>query len=210
MSRVRVLAFALFIVVQAASQDMSKVSSYTAPQEWKTNPFALFTAGRVARPDVVQMFPYPVPEDGPSTPPEQVNCTVSDGKTISVNYSTRHVKQKRPLLGDEWVTVFDNIIFVTDKRLTTAEAMSVPADDYTIAVPAHLRRVFLTLFMKRQKGGELRVPLSPTKLTLPAENSAISFQHTGGSCMMQIYTKNWDTQLSVEFTEDYANSAGEN
>lgn len=62
MSGVKMLALALFIVVQAVSQDAPK------------------------------MFPYPVPQDGPSSPPAQARCKFSDGKTITVDDSTRHVK----------------------------------------------------------------------------------------------------------------------
>src|ERR1700721_1948728 len=90
MSGVRVLAFALFVVVHAASQDPSK------------------------------MFPYPLPQDGPSSLPVQARCKFSDGKTITVDYSTRHVKTDlspfdlRPT-GGGWATVFNGITFVTDE-----------------------------------------------------------------------------------------------
>lgn len=213
MSGVKVLAFAVFIAVQAASQDGSKAFSYAAPPEWKANPFALFTAGQAARLDVFQMFPYPVPEDGPSSPPEQAQCRFSDGKTITVNYSTRHVKaaDRMQPFRDVWVTVFNDIILVTDESLTTVNGMSFPAGDYTVYVPQNTYpRAFLTVFMKRHKGGEAHVPLSATKLASPAENSAISFEHTGGSCMMHVNSKNWNTQLSVEFREKNADLPVEN
>jgi hypothetical protein len=202
MSGVKALAFALFVAaVQAASQDGSQVFSNTAPPGWKTNQSAVFAVGQAARAEVFQMFPYPVPADGPSGPQMQAQCKFSDGKAITVDYSTRHVKVHVPLFGDGWQTVFNDIKFVTDESLVTVKRLSVPAGDYTIAVPERSPMVFPILFMKRHTGGEFSMPMSVTKLASPAENSAISFEHTGGSCMMQVSEKNWSTQFSVEFRE---------
>jgi hypothetical protein len=199
----KVLTLALFIAVQAASQDMSKVLSYVAPQEWKTNPFASFTA---AWPDAFQMFPYPVPEDGPSGPPEQAQCRFSGGKRVTVNYSTRHLKAQdwdyRLPYKRIWVTVFDEIKFTTDESLVTVKGIGVPAGDYTISAgPIFGKRGGWTLYMRGNNGVELQVPMSERKLASPAENSAISFEHTGGSCVMRVNVKNGNTQASVEFTE---------
>jgi hypothetical protein len=207
MSGVKVLAFALFIVVQAASQDGSNFFSRAALQDWKTNPFASFTVPQPVWPDAIQMFPYPVPDDGPSSPPEQALCEFSDGKTIAVSYSTRNIKAGDGIsrFGDTWVTLFDDIIFVTDQNLLTVKGMSVPAGHYTIlANPNTYPRVFRSLTMKRHKGGELRVPVSLAYLASPAEKSAISFEHTGASCAMQVSLKSWKQQGSVEFTEKNA------
>jgi hypothetical protein len=55
--------------------------------------------------------------------------------------------------------------------------------------------------MREDKGAELRVPMSATKFPSPADKSAISFNHTGGSCTMQVNWKNENTQVSLEFTE---------
>jgi hypothetical protein len=131
---------------------------------------------------------------------------VSDGKTITVDYSTRHVKTDlspfdlRPT-GGGWATVFNDITFVTDEDLITVEGMSVRAGDYTIAPTVHLPMVAMKLAMKTHDGGELRVPMSVTKLSSPAENTAIRFEHTGGSCMIHLSSKNSNHELSVESTE---------
>ena len=176
MSGVKVLAFALFVVVQAASQDASKV------------------------------FPYPVPQDGPSSAPVQSRCKFSDGKTIAVGYSTRHIRADlspydlQPT-GGGWATVFDDITLVTDESFITVEGITVPARNYTIIPAIHWPMLAIKLIMKTHNGGELRVPMSVTRLTSPADNSAISFEHTGGSCMMYVNSKNSVKQLSVEFTE---------
>ena len=173
MSRMKVLAFALFIAGQAASQDASK------------------------------LFPYAVPQDGPSSPKMQAQCKFPDGKTITVDYSTRHVKDRAPMLGEVWKTVFDDgMVFVTDASLVTANGISVPAGDYTIAPLIEFRG--RTLFVKKHTGGESRVPMSVSNLTRPAENSGILFERTGGSCMMKVNSKNSQTQFFVEFTESNA------
>jgi hypothetical protein len=179
MRGVKVLTFALLIVVEAVSQDAPK------------------------------LFAYPVPQDGPSSPPVHARCKFSDGKTIAVDYSTRHVKADlspfdlRPT-GAGWATIFNDISFVTDESIITVEGTSVPEGDYAIVPDVHFPMVAIKLIMKTHNGGELRVPMSVTKLALPAENSAISFDHTGGSCMMRVNSKNSNTQLSVEFTEKNA------
>ena len=178
MSGVKVLAVTLFIVGQATSQDASK------------------------------MFPYPVPQEGPSSPKMQAQCKFSDGKTITVDYSTRHVKVRKgypPPYGDIWQTVFDDIMFVTDESLITVKEV-IPAGDYTIVATPD----YATLLLKKSTGGESRVPMSVRRLVSPAENSAILFEHTGGSCMMRVNWKNSNTQLSVEFTEKNADLPVEN
>jgi hypothetical protein len=181
MSGAKVLACALLMVVRAASQNVPKVVS--------------------------------PPQTATSSPTAQAQCKFSDGKTITVDYSTRHIKVDVPTYqpyGAVWQTVFNDIRFVTDEGLITVKGMGVPAGDYTIAVVFHYPRVFPSLIMMSRQGGELRVPLSATKLASPAENSAISFEHTGGSCMMHVNEKNWNTQLSLEFTEKNADLPLEN
>lgn len=92
------------------------------------------------------------------------------------------------------------------KNLITVEGMSVRAGDHTIAPTLHLPMVAIELAMKTHNGGELRVPMSVTKLHLPAENTAITFEHTGGSCTMRVNSENSNHELSVEFTEKNADA----
>jgi hypothetical protein len=171
MSGVKVLALALFLAVQAASQDASK------------------------------MFPYPLAQDGPSSPHVRTQCRFSDGTLITVDYSTRHIKVESSAYGKEeqWRTAFNDITFVTDENLITTKKI-VPAGDYTIVASPDIA----TLSLRRNTGGESHVSMSAAKLASPAENSAISFEHTGGSCMMHVNWKNSNTRLSVEFTEKNA------
>ena len=50
----------------------------------------------------------------------------------------------------------------------------------------------------------LSPPMSVTTSALPIENSEVSFDHTGGSCMMHWGQKQSDTVLTLEFTEKNA------
>jgi Protein of unknown function (DUF2911) len=109
MSAVRVLAFALFIVVRAASQDASKVSP--VPQEGRSNQ---------------------------SSPPAQAQCKFSDGKTITVDYSSPRMRGRKIFgnlvpYGEVWRTgANEATTFVTNENLITVKGTSVPAGDYTI------------------------------------------------------------------------------
>jgi len=100
--------------------------------------------------------------------------------------------------------------FVTTGDLVTNRT-KVPNDSYTIfTVP---KTDQWTLIINKHTGESgtpykyeseelARVPMSVTKLSSPVENFTISFDHTGGSCMMRMAWEN--TQASVEFTEKNA------
>jgi hypothetical protein len=185
MRAVRVLTFALFVVVLAASQDASKVAP--VPQE-----------GRGNRP----------------SPPAQAQCKFSDGKTITVDYSSPRMRGRKIFgtlvpYGEVWRTgANEATTLVTNENLITVKGTSVPAGDYTIFTVPNPDKWTLIINKHTGEGGmpykyeseELaRVPMSVTKLSSPVENFTISFDHTGGSCMMHM---NWEnTQASLEFTE---------
>jgi hypothetical protein len=178
MSGAKMLAFALFVLIQAAAQDASKV------------------------------FPYPVPQEEPSGPQTHAQCKFSDGKTIAVDYYTRDIRTALTPYGKEnWQTAFIDILFVTDESLITVKG-TAPAGEYSIVLNANIHD--RTLIMTKLTGREYRVPMSLKKLPTPADSSSISFEHTGGSCMMRVNWKNSNTQLSVEFTEKNADLPVEN
>jgi len=49
-------------------------------------------------------------------------------------------------------------------------------------------------------------PISVTTSGLPIENPEVSFDHTGGSCMMHWSQKKSGTALGLEFTEKNADT----
>jgi hypothetical protein len=226
------LAVALFVAVQVAAQNVPNVPafsrdtfppgpppSYSMPQVALSIPqdaSALFPVATTqvlyATPqDPEKLFPYAVPLEGTINPREQARCKFFDGKVITVDYSSRHVENDNlsfqlPWLPTaKWTTAFNVIRFMTDETLITSKGINVPAGDYTIFLPQNTYpRVFLYLILRTRDGGESRVPLSFTYLTSPAERPEISFEHKGGSCVMQVNVKNWKQQGSVEFTEKNA------
>ena len=172
------LAFALLTVVRAAAQDASKV--VLSPQE-----------GGGKQP----------------SSSARAQCKFSDGKTITVNYSSPRVRGRK-IFGD--LVPYGQVgrtganeatTFVTDEDLITVKGTSVPAGSYTIlTVPNPDRWTLIINKNTAYETGELaRVPMSVTKVSSPVENFTVSFEHTGGSCMMHM---NWEnTRASLEFTE---------
>jgi len=159
-------------------------------------------------------------QDTPSqrpSPPAQAQCKFSDGKSITVDYSSPRAKGRKIFgglvpYGEVWRTgANDATTFVVDENLAAAKGTNVPAGSYTIfTVPTADK---WTLIISKHTGEwgipykyeseELaRVPMAVSKTSAPVENFTISFDQTGGGCTMQLSWEN--TQASVEFTEKNA------
>jgi len=147
------------------------------------------------------------------SPPAQAQCKFSDGKTITVDYSSPRMKGRKIFgglvpYGEVWRTgANDATTFVISGDLVTAKT-NIPAGNYTIFTVPNPDK--WTLIINKQTGEwgipykyestELaRVSMSVSKLSSPVENFTISFDHTGGSCTMRMSWEN--TQASVEFTQ---------
>ena len=147
------------------------------------------------------------------SPPAQAQCKFSDGKTITVDYSSPRMKGRKIFgelvpYGEVWRTgANDATTFVTGANLTV-EGKEVPAGSYTIfTVPAQGK---WTLIVNKHTGEwgipykyeseELaRVPMSVSKTSAPVENFTIKFDQSGGACTLQLSWEN--TQASLKFTE---------
>lgn len=147
------------------------------------------------------------------SPPAKAQCKFSDGKTITVDYSSPRMKGRKIFsalvpYGEVWRTgANEATTFVTTTDLAAAKGTNIPAGSYTIfTIPESDK---WTLIVNKQTGEwgtpykyeseELaRVPMSVAPTSSPVENFAISFDHTGGSCTMRVAWEN--TQASVEFT----------
>lgn len=139
--------------------------------------FALFLAVRTASPEVPQ-------------PPSQSQCKFSDGSTIKVTYFSEQAGTTQ---------------LVTDESLVTVKGISVPAGDYIVS-PARDSHNNWTLTMRRKTGknGSSQlppIPMSATTAALPIENIKVSFDQTGGSCMMHWGMEKSNVVLSLEFTQ---------
>src|SRR5712691_12385072 len=135
------------------------------------------------------------------SPPAQAQCKFSDGKTITVDYSSPRAKGRKIFgglvpYGEVWRTgANDATTFVVNENLAAAKGTNVPAGSYTIfTVPTADK---WTLIISKHIGEwgipykyeseELaRVPMSVSKTPAPVENFTISFDQTGGGCTMQL------------------------
>src|SRR5881275_547429 len=147
------------------------------------------------------------------SPPAQAQCKLSDGKTITVDYSSPRMKGRKIFgdlvpYGQVWRTGANEATkFVTTAALSV-EGKDVPAGSYTIfTVPAQDK---WTLIINKHTGEwgipykyeseELaRVPMSQSSTSSPVENFTIAFDQTGNACTLQLSWEN--TQASVKFSE---------
>lgn len=147
------------------------------------------------------------------SPPAQAQCKFSDGKTITVDYSSPRAKGRKIFgdlvpYGQVWRTgANDATTFVTTGALS-AEGKDIPAGSYTMfTVPEQNK---WTLIVNKHTGEwgipykyeseELaRIPMSVSKTSGPVENFTISFDQGGSTCTMKL---SWEeTQASVQFSE---------
>ena len=147
------------------------------------------------------------------SPPAQAQCKFSDGKTITVDYSSPRAKGRKIFgdlvpYGQVWRTgANDATTFVTTGALS-AEGKEIPAGSYTIfTVPEQNK---WTLIVNKHTGEwgipykyeseELaRIPMSVSKTSGPVENFTISFDQGGSACTLKL---SWEeTQASVQFSE---------
>ena len=147
------------------------------------------------------------------SPPAQAQCKLSDGKTITVDYSSPRAKGRKIFgglvpYGEVWRTgANDATTFVTGANLSV-EGKDVPAGNYTIfTVPEQNK---WTLIINKHTGEwgipykyeseELaRVPMQVSKTSAPVENFTIDFEQSGEACTLQM---SWEsTQASVKISE---------
>jgi len=124
-----------------------------------------------------------------SNPQTEAQCKFSDGKKIAVTYSSESRKYR----------------LATDENLVTVKGISVPAGDYTAVLrwePVHGWDLIMKKQTKTDASSDLPpLPMSAITSTLPAGNFRVSFEQTGGSCMMHGRSEKSNTLLSLEFAE---------
>ncbi len=147
------------------------------------------------------------------SPPAQAQCKFSDGKTITVDYSSPRANGRKIYgglvpFGEVWRTgANEATTFVPTANLTIG-AKDIPAGNYTMfTVPAQDK---WTLIINKKTGewgipykyesDELaRVDMTVSKTSAPVENFTISFHEMGTGCHMYIDWEN--TRATVEITE---------
>jgi len=147
------------------------------------------------------------------SPPAQAQCKFSDGKTITVDYSSPRAKGRKIFgelvpYGEVWRTgANEATTFVTTGGLS-ADGRDIPAGSYTIfTIPEQNK---WTLIVNKETGEwgipykyeakELaRIPMSVSKTSGPVENFTVSFDQDGNACTLNI---SWEeTQASVKLSE---------
>ena len=147
------------------------------------------------------------------SPPAQAQCKFSDGKTITVDYSSPRAKGRKVFgglvpYGEVWRTgANDATTFVTDANLTVA-GKDVPAGSYTIFTVPNADKWTLIINKKTGEWGipykyeadELaRVDMKVSPTSSPVENFTIALASMGGSCTLNMSWEN--TQASVDISE---------
>src|SRR5438874_175290 len=147
------------------------------------------------------------------SPPAQTACKFSDGKTITVDYSSPRAKGRKIFgelvpYGQVWRTgANEATTFVTTAGIS-ADGRDVPAGNYTIFTVPEQNKWTLIVNKKTGEWGipykyeseELvRIPMSVSKTSAPVENFTIRFDQGDNACTLNI---SWEeTQASVKLSE---------
>ncbi len=147
------------------------------------------------------------------SPPAHAQCKFSDGKTVTIDYSSPRAKGRKIFgglvpFGEVWRTgANDATTFVTNAGLTVG-GKDVPAGKYTIFTVPNADKWTLIINKKtgewgipyKYEGDELaRVDMRVSPTASPVENFTIALDSMGGSCTMNISWEN--TQASVDISE---------
>jgi len=147
------------------------------------------------------------------SPPAQAQCKFSDGKTITVNYSSPRAKGRKIFgglvpYGEVWRTgANEATTFVPDTNLTIG-GKDVPAGSYTIFTIPNADKWTLIVNKKTGEWGipykyesdELvRADMQVSKTSAPVENFTISFHEMGTGCHMYLDWEN--TRATIEISE---------
>ena len=149
----------------------------------------------------------------PASPPAHAQCKFSDGKTITVDYSSPRAKGRKIFgglvpYGEVWRTGANEATTLVSTADLTIDGKDVPAGKYTIfTVPEQDK---WTLIINKHTGEwgipykyeseELaRVPMQVSKTSSPVENFTVSFNQSGNACTLQMSWEN--TQASVQISE---------
>jgi Protein of unknown function (DUF2911) len=147
------------------------------------------------------------------SPPAQAQCKFSDGKTITVDYSSPRAKGRKIFgdlvpYGEVWRTgANEATTFVTNANLSVG-GKGVPAGSYTIFTVPNADKWTLIVNKKTGEWGIpykyeaddlARVDMKVSATPSPVENFTIALASMGGSCTLGISWEN--TQASVNISE---------
>jgi hypothetical protein len=148
-----------------------------------------------------------------ASPTAKAGCKFADGKTISVNYSSPHMRGRKIFgdlvpFGEVWRAGADDATSFVPNVDVIVGGKNVPAGKYTMfTLPTQTKWI---LIISKQTGewgipypGEqfdfARMEMKVSKLSSPLENFTISFDQAGTSCTMKL---DWDTtRASIDIAE---------
>jgi hypothetical protein len=148
-----------------------------------------------------------------ASPPAQAVCKFSDGKTVTVDYSSPRAKGRKIYgglvpYGEVWRTGANEATsFVTTADLTVG-GKDVPAGGYTIfTIPDQDKWTLIInkttgewgIPYKYERDDLARIGMSVSKTPVPIENFTISFHEMGSGCHMYLDWEN--TRATVELSE---------
>ena len=147
------------------------------------------------------------------SPPAQTQCKFSDGKTITVDYSSPRAKGRKIFgglvpYGEVWRTgANEATTFVTNTNVSI-EGKDIPAGSYTLFTLPEQDKWTLIISKhtgewgipyKYQSEELARIPMQVSKTSAPVENFTINFEQGGDTCTLQMSWEN--TQASVKVSE---------
>ena len=138
------------------------------------------------------------------SPPAKAECKLSDGSSITVDYSSPRMKGRQIFgglvpYGQVWRAGANEATTFVNTANVNVSGMDVPAGSYTIfAIPNPDK---WTLIVSKKTGewgipypGEAndlgRVEMKVSKLPAPVENFTMSFEQTGSGCTLHL---DWET-----------------
>jgi len=148
-----------------------------------------------------------------ASPTAKAGCKFADGKTISVNYSSPHMRGRKIFgdlvpFGEVWRAGADDATSFVPNVDVIVGGKNVPAGKYTMfTLPTQTKWI---LIISKQTGewgipypGEqfdfARMEMKVSKLSSPLENFTISFDQAGTSCTMKL---DWETtRASIDIAE---------
>jgi hypothetical protein len=147
------------------------------------------------------------------SPPAQAQCKFSDGKTITVDYSSPRMKGRKIFgdlvpYGQVWRTGANEATTFVTTAGVSADGRDIAAGNYTIFTLPEQNK--WTLIVSKHTGEwgipykyeseEIaRIPMSVSQTSGSVENFTIAFDQGDGNCTMKL---SWEqTQASVQFSE---------
>jgi Protein of unknown function (DUF2911) len=148
-----------------------------------------------------------------SSPPAKAECKFSDGKTISIDYSSPRMRGRKIFgdlvpYGEVWrAGANEATTFVMNSNLIVG-GKEVPAGQYTLFTLPNPDKWMLIVSKKTGEWGIpypgeqfdfARMEMKVTKIPSPVEDFKISFDQTGSACTLHM---DWETtRASIDITQ---------